>query len=46
MISSTHLLGFLMLPKGGRKGQRRAHSLVCSPKELGEGQEDEDGSKG
>jgi hypothetical protein len=35
-----------MLPKGGRKGQRRAHSLVCSPKELGEGQEDEDRNKG
>jgi hypothetical protein len=35
-----------MHPKGGRKGQRRLHSLVCSPKELGEGQEDENISKG
>jgi hypothetical protein len=45
MISSTHHLGILMLPKGGRKGQRRVYSLVCSPKELGKGKEDEDGSK-
>jgi hypothetical protein len=35
-----------MLPKGERKGKRRAHSLVCSPKELGEGQEDENSCKG
>jgi hypothetical protein len=29
MISSTQLLGFLMHPKGGRKGQRRGiHSFV------------------
>jgi hypothetical protein len=41
MISSTHLLGFLMLPKGGRKGQRRAHSLFCSLEE--KEQEDENG---
>jgi hypothetical protein len=42
MISSTHILGFRMLSKGGHKGQRRDHSLVCSTKGLGEGQEDED----
>jgi hypothetical protein len=35
-----------MLPKRGHKGQMRAHSLVCSPKELGEGQEDENSCKG
>jgi hypothetical protein len=35
-----------MHPEGGRKGQRRAHSLVCSQKELGEGQEDEISCKG
>jgi hypothetical protein len=27
----------------GRKGQREAHSLLCSPRELGEEHEDEDG---
>ena len=27
----------------GRKGPREAHSLFCSPRELGEEQKDEDG---
>jgi hypothetical protein len=27
----------------GRKGQGEAHSLFCSPRELGEDQKDEDG---
>jgi hypothetical protein len=30
MISSTHLLGFLMEVQEGRKGQGEAHSLLCS----------------
>jgi hypothetical protein len=30
----------------GRKGQREAHSFVCSPRELGEEKEDEDGGIG
>ena len=41
MISSIHHLGFLMHPKGGRKGQKRAHSLLCSLEEKQEEQEDE-----
>jgi hypothetical protein len=30
-----------MLPKGGRKGQRRGHSLICSLGEIEREQEDE-----
>ena len=43
MISSTHRLGFLMLPKGGRKGQMRANFLFCSLEEKDKEQEDENG---
>jgi hypothetical protein len=41
MISSTQLLGFLMHPKGGCKGQRRSHSLIFSLQEFEREQEDE-----
>ena len=41
MISSTHLLGFLMHPKGGRKRPRRGHSLICSLQEFEREKEDE-----
>jgi hypothetical protein len=44
MILAIHFLGFLMEVQEGRKGQREAHSLVCSPRVLGEGQEDGNGS--
>jgi hypothetical protein len=40
MISSTQILGFLMLPLG-RKGQRGVHSLICSLGEIQREQEDE-----
>jgi hypothetical protein len=30
-----------MLPKGGRKGQRRVHSLICSLGEIQRKQEDD-----
>jgi hypothetical protein len=30
MISAIDILGFLMEVQEGRKGQRRAHSLICS----------------
>jgi hypothetical protein len=30
MISSIHILGILIEVQEGRKGQRRAHSLICS----------------
>jgi hypothetical protein len=30
MISAIDHLGFLMEVQEGRKGQRRAHSLICS----------------
>jgi hypothetical protein len=30
----------------GRKGQGEVHSVVCSPRELGEEREDEDGGYG
>jgi hypothetical protein len=35
-----------MLLKGGCKGQRRLHSLLCSLEEMEKGQEDENRSKG
>ena len=40
MISYTQLLGFLMHPKGGCKGQR-SHSLISSLGEIQREQEDE-----
>ena len=43
MILAIHTLGFLMKVQEGHKGPREAHSFVCSPRELGEEQEDEDG---
>jgi hypothetical protein len=43
MILAIHALGFLMEVQEGCKGQGEAHSLLCSPRELGEEQEDEDG---
>jgi hypothetical protein len=46
MISSTHLLGFLMHPKGGRKRPRRGHSLICSLQEFEREQEDEVSGRG
>jgi hypothetical protein len=44
MISSTQLLGFLMF--GAHMARRGSYSLVCSPREFGEGKEDENGSIG
>jgi hypothetical protein len=43
MISSVQILGFLMEVQEGRKGQRRAHSLICSLGEFERGHEDEVG---
>jgi hypothetical protein len=43
MISSVHILGFLMEVQEGRKGQRRAHSLICSLGEFEREHEDEVG---
>jgi hypothetical protein len=36
-------LGFLMEDQEGCKGQRQAHSFICSPREFGEEKKDEDG---
>jgi hypothetical protein len=44
MILAIQFLSFLMEVQEERKGQREAHSLVYSPRELGEGQEDGNGS--
>jgi hypothetical protein len=44
MILAIHFLGFLMEVEEGSKGQREAYSLVCSPRDLGEGKEDGNGS--
>jgi hypothetical protein len=44
MILAIHIQVSLWIAQGGRKGQREAHSLLCSPRELGEVQEDENGS--
>jgi hypothetical protein len=30
MISAIDILGFLMEVQEGRKGQRRAHNIICS----------------
>jgi hypothetical protein len=35
-----------MIPLRGRIGHLEAYSLVCSPREFGEGQEDDNGSIG
>jgi hypothetical protein len=34
MISTIHILGFLMEVQEGRKGQRRAHNFICSLGEI------------
>jgi hypothetical protein len=43
MISTVHILGFLMEVQEGRKGQRRAHSLICSLGKFEREHEDEIG---
>jgi hypothetical protein len=43
MISIVHILGFLMEVQERRKGQRRAHSLICSLGEFERENEDEVG---
>jgi hypothetical protein len=43
MISIVHSLGFLMEVQEGRKGRRRAHSLICSLGEFEREHEDEVG---
>jgi len=46
MISSTHILGFLMHPKGGCKRPRRDHSLICSHQEFEREKKDEVSGRG
>ena len=43
MISTVHILGFLMEVQEGHKGKRRAHSLICSLGEFEREHEDEVG---
>jgi hypothetical protein len=43
MISSVHILGFLMEVQDVRKGQRRDNSLICSLGEFEREHEDEVG---